>query len=466
MSETLDCDLLVVGAGMAGLSAAARAAEAGARVIVVEKQAHIGGSGALSSGALWTFESLRKYNYYCEGDSALGEALLARYPEAIAWLRRREVAMEPAMAVLLGHGYRIDVVTHLRDCGVTVEAAEGGYIALESEVSELLPGPAGGVGGGRIHHADGDLVIRAPWTLLATGGFQASPELRARYIHPNARDIPLRSNPASTGGGLQLGLSAGGAYTENNHGFYGHLISHTPDWGDPRLFSPLSQFHSERSLLINEQGERFCDESLGDHVNVQRVVEQTNGRALLVWDERVHQDHVLGPLVSNAAGFDRMAVAKSHGGIGEILNSMDELIAFAKANGFDGEKAAGAIRDYNDRTRQGWEGLRPVRNEFFKPIDRPPFYAMVVRPAITFTYGGLRVDAAARVLDKMGHPIPGLLAAGADVGGAFRSGYGGGLALALVFGLIAVRTAGLDGGGSASQPRGDRAPTLAVEMRS
>jgi predicted oxidoreductase len=76
------------------------------------------------------------------------------------------------------------------------------------------------------------------------------------------------------------------------------------------------------------------------------------------------------------------------------------------------------------------------------PIDHPPFYALVVRPAITFTYGGLRTDSQAQVLREDGRPVDGLLVAGADIGNAYRGGYGGGLALALTFGLRAAHTAG------------------------
>jgi succinate dehydrogenase/fumarate reductase flavoprotein subunit len=75
------------------------------------------------------------------------------------------------------------------------------------------------------------------------------------------------------------------------------------------------------------------------------------------------------------------------------------------------------------------------------PIDQPPFYVVEAVPAITFTFGGLRIDPHARVLDEDDRPIPGLLAAGADAGGLYVRAYAGGLAAALVFGLRAASTA-------------------------
>jgi succinate dehydrogenase/fumarate reductase flavoprotein subunit len=84
----------------------------------------------------------------------------------------------------------------------------------------------GGVRGAECVLADGTVRrIEARWTLLATGGFQADPELRAEHIHPQARGIALRSNPYSAGDGLRLGLSAGGMFGQAGAGFYGHGLA-------------------------------------------------------------------------------------------------------------------------------------------------------------------------------------------------------------------------------------------------
>lgn len=82
----------------------------------------------------------------------------------------------------------------------------------------------------------------------------------------------------------------------------------------------------------------------------------------------------------------------------------------------------------------------PPRVKDATPLVAPPYYVIEVVPALTFSFGGLRIDVGARVLDEQGVPIPGLLAAGADSGGVFYRAYAGGLANALVFGLRAVDT--------------------------
>jgi predicted oxidoreductase len=75
-------------------------------------------------------------------------------------------------------------------------------------------------------------------------------------------------------------------------------------------------------------------------------------------------------------------------------------------------------------------------------MDQSPFYALIVYPAITTTFGGLTIDRNAQVLQENGAAVPGLLAAGGDAGGAYGLGYAGGLALAMTFGITAARTAG------------------------
>ena len=89
MLEQMGCDLLVVGGGMAGLTAAAKAAERGARVIVVEKSGRTGGSAALSGGIIWTIQSARKLNFHTRGRPDLGALMVDEYPEVIRWLRSR-----------------------------------------------------------------------------------------------------------------------------------------------------------------------------------------------------------------------------------------------------------------------------------------------------------------------------------------------------------------------------------------
>ncbi len=439
-ADVIECDLLVIGAGMAGLSAAGWAAEHGARVIVVERAADIGGSAFLSGGVLWTATSPGRMALYGGGDAALASQVLGTYPAALEWLRRRDVSVSPAMPVLHGRGYQIDIIEHLRGSVRLVEQA-GGAVALETETTELLI-DSKAVIGARTTHPDGDLEIRATATVIATGGFQASPELRAKYIHPNARNMLLRSNPHSNGAGIQLGLAAGATMNVTNPGFYGHLVSESREWGLERHYTGLSQYHSDQSLLLNEAGQRFCDETTGDHTNTYHTVLQPGARALCFWDDRVHQAYATQAVVQSAPPLDKMKVALEYGGKGIVTPSLYEIAAFAESEGFDGCAVLSTIMEYNDRTSDGWEKLSPPRADVCLPYTTAPYYALVVHPAITFTFGGLNIDADGRALSASGQPITGLLAAGSDAGGAYGTGYAGGLALAMTFGIRAAMAAG------------------------
>jgi succinate dehydrogenase/fumarate reductase flavoprotein subunit len=441
-ADVLECDLLVIGGGMAGLSAAGWAAERGAKVIVVERAADIGGSAFLSGGVLWTATSPGRMDLYGGGDAALARQVLGTYPLALDWLRRRCVSVSPAMPVLHGRGYQIDIIDHLRGCVRLVEQA-GGALALETETQALLrDDETGAVLGARTVHPDGAIDIHATATILATGGFQASPDLRAKYIHPNARDMLLRSNPYSDGAGIELGLSAGAVMNATNPGFYGHLVSESREWGLERHYTGLSQYHSDQSLLLNEAGQRFCDETTGDHTNTYHTVTQPGARALCFWDDRVHQSYATQAVVQSAPPLDKMKVALDYGGKGIVAPTVEEVAAFADTQGFDGAAVLATILDYNARTRDGWETLSPPRADVCLPYDTAPYYALIVHPAITFTFGGLTIDAEGRVLNANGQPITGLFAAGSDAGGAYGTGYAGGLALAMTFGLRAAMAAG------------------------
>jgi len=440
-NAVLHCDLIVIGAGMAGLSAAARAAEEGLSVIVVEAASAHGGSAALSGGILWTLESREKMRFHGSGDPALGDIVADGYKPAVAWLRQRGVAFSQVVNPLNGRGYQADLLGHFTQAIVSVKAA-GGHIVYDTRVETLLMDEAGRVTGARAVHADGTVDLHAPWTILSTGGFQGSPELREAYLGPNARYMLHRANPTSDGAGLRLALAAGAAAPKGNLGFYGHLVSRSPEWGDPRLFTRLSQYHSDYTLLVNKRGERFCDETAGDHANTHRTLQQPGGRALMLSDDRIHQMHGVTPVVEVAPPEDRMEVALEHGGEGVVADDWQAIAAFATQHGFDGARLLETVEAYNRSARDSWETLAPPRvHQEHRPLVKPPFRALVVYPAITFTFAGIRCDDRMRALRADGQPLGGLLVAGADVADVFEAGYGGGLAAALTTSLRAAQTA-------------------------
>lgn len=436
--EVLDCDLIVVGGGMAGMTAAARAAESGARVVVVEKAPQTGGSAVLSGGYVWTATSLAEIERHDDGDPALHRVVIEEYPHVMEWLRSR-MEVGPPVRALYGRGQQIDMGAYMRFCARAVEGA-GGFVVPGTGVSAILMDD--GVAGALTTHPDGETELRAPRVLLATGGFQADPGLRAQHIHPAARGMRLRSNPHSTGGGLRLGLAAGGAVAGPNSGYYGHLLARNCPMRGDADYVRFTQYHSIHGVLLNRRGERFCDESVDDHASSQLTLRQPGAVALLVWDAQAQADHGIAAPVAGAEALDRHRIALEAGCPGGVFGSLEELGAFASGLGYDGAACVASLERYNHQMRLCPDQAQPPRETNARPLDRGPWHALEVDSAITFTFCGLSVDARARALDPFGAPIPGLFVAGADTGNVYRRGYAGGLALAATFAFRAMRTAG------------------------
>jgi succinate dehydrogenase/fumarate reductase flavoprotein subunit len=431
-------DLLVFGGGMAGMSAAARAVSDGASVILVEKGAAIGGS-AVYAGFIWTaptVEVMSEVNP--DADPELSARVVEGYPEALDWVRSLDVTVaEPVTVLGYGRGCATDMANYLLACERLVR--ERGEVLVGCSAQRLLF-EDGTVVGAEIQDARGEpRVIRARSTLLATGGFGGDPALRKEHIHPLASDLPLRANLHSVGDGLRLGQEVGGVFGPPNAGFYGHLIPSKVAYTNPYEFTDLTFYHSEHGVLLNLRGQRFCDETIGDHLNTLYVLEQPEARALLVYDQRVHDQWMMAPYVEGVEPLDKFQLAYKRGARSAVADDIEEFEALPEEWGYPGLASRDALLEFNRQCEAG--SPQPGRRLDAAPMVDPPFYVIEVIPAITFTFGGLRIDPQARVLDESGQPISGLLAAGADAGGVFHRAYAGGLACALVYGLQAAATA-------------------------
>jgi succinate dehydrogenase/fumarate reductase flavoprotein subunit len=433
----LQVDLLVIGAGMAGMTAAAVAAESGLLVLVVEKQAHPGGSALLSGGGLWTaydYETLRRINPL--GDPDRAAALMAGYDAAGDFIASLDTsitdkAVYEGTQSFPGWVRQLDVADWMRRARSCVQSA-GGWIVTESTVSRLLV-DGGRVRGGVVTSLDGDVEVSARHVLIATGGFQNSPEMRSKFLPGIGARLVTRSNPASDGHGILLGREAGAGLSEHMSGWYGHTIpfpASTPL--DPQDYLPFAQFYlSPRAILLDAKGRRFIDESLGYYLNAQAVAQLSTGRALLVFDDALREED------SEKYGVDRWDFARRKGANVARADSLDELASSVAPWGYRG--VADAVAAFSAAIVADTP-LVPPRTANRRPIVQGPLLAIEVQPAITFTHGGLRTDAASRVLNEVGQIIPGLLAAGADAGGTYHRAYAGGLAMASVFGMIAAQT--------------------------
>jgi succinate dehydrogenase/fumarate reductase flavoprotein subunit len=446
---SIDADLLVLGGGMGGITAAGYAASRGARVIVLEKGPEIGGSAVLSGTSLWTVATLEALRERApDGDPELGRHLVETYREALAWVRSTGVQVAaPRLVLGYGRGFRFDILDYLKRCEAIVKGAGGGIFRSTTAESLLLRD--GHVVGAKVRGPDGPAAVDAPSTVIATGGWQGDRELLRKYFGANGDLILHRANPHSSGEGIALARAAGAAMAGDMRTFYGHLMMWPIENFSREHYTRLGVWYSQESLLLNRKGERFTDESLGDHHSAQAAALQPEAKVLMVLDEFV----AVNMQMSGNTIPTSLAEARRSGVRIADAGSLEELGDAVTPWGFDGDRMMRSVREYNDHLFGNIESPAVPRRWSRHPLLDPPFHALELRPAITFTQSGLRVDTAARVLDERGRAIPGLFAAGADIGGIYNGGYAGGLALACVYGMTAARTALTTNQVSAAAPR-------------
>ena len=481
-------DVVVAGAGNAGLSAALAARESGASVAVVESAPlHLRGGNSYFTGGLFRFAyrdagevlslvpgvsdeerqsiDVGRYpqsEYYADvmrvtdgmSDPDLVQALVSRSYPTMRWMRQIGIGW------VLAYGrqaFERDGVFRFWG-GLIVEAVGGGKglsdrqfdlaeradveILYQTKATALRTDRKGRVVGLKVRGPDGYSEIQAGAVVLACGGFEASSEMRARYLGPGWELAKVRGTRFNTGDGIRMALDAGAQ--PYGHWSGCHAVAwdlNAPPFGD-RSIADLFQKHSYPfGLIVNVDGNRFVDEG-ADFRNYtyarygREILSQPGRVAFQLFDQRterllrdeyrIPQATVVRantiPELADGLGIDR----------GGLVRTVEEFNASVLPGSFDPTSLDGK------RT----EGIDPPKSNWALPLDRPPFLGYAVTCGITFTFGGLKIDGQARVLDTSDLPIPGLYAAGELVGGLFYENYPGGAGL--MAGSVFGRAAGVN----------------------
>jgi succinate dehydrogenase/fumarate reductase flavoprotein subunit len=276
----LSADLLVAGAGMAGLAAAARARELGAEVTLLEKGDRAGGSMLLSSGVLWRHRDLERFETECPaGDRRLQRLLHERLDDGLAWLER--LGARP-----LGRDTGNPLTT-----GVRFDTAQ---------LTETLVRATGGVElSAPLESAPADVPL-----VLATGGFHASRDLLRSHVTPEADALAIRGNPWSTGDGLRIGVERGAATGAGLDEFYGRNMPAPPARYGERDFVRLAQLYAAHATVTSATGETFRTRTWSEIDVVQWTARQPGARAWYsVADEALAErvrDRTVGELIEAA----------------------------------------------------------------------------------------------------------------------------------------------------------------------
>jgi len=495
--KNLACDVLVVGAGNAALCAALSARAAGAAVIVLERapQDERGGNSRFTGGSLripfnglddllkvvpdlseverrdtdfgtYTEEQFfddmaRVTNYRCDPD--LTEVLVKRSFETIAWLRESGIRFIPKygkQAFKVGGKFKFSG-------GVVIEISGGGAGLVETLTKLVQDRGVNVLYNARalslIHDDDGvhgvlaridgmTTEIQSKSVILACGGFEANAEWRARYLGPGWDLAKVRGSRFNTGDGLRMAIEAGAMPFGNWSG--GHVAAgdlNSPNYGDVTTGDIYSKHSYCFGIMVNADGKRFYDEGydfrMYTYVECGRAVMQQPQQ--LAW--QIFDSKVLSLLREE---YRVRQVTKVR------ADTLEELAK--KLEGVKADQFLRTVREFNEAVQMQYEfdpnrkdgrctkGLLLNKSHWANAIDTPPFEAYGVSCGITFTFGGLKVDQNAQVLDIDDRLMPGLYAAGEMVGGLFYSNYPGGTGLVsgAVFGKLAGASAALHADGN------------------
>ena len=444
-------DLVVIGLGAAGASAAIEARAAGADVIVLERASAGGGSSALCGGYIYLGGGTRvqkmngfddtvedMYNYlvamtpnpdlekirlYCEhslehfdwlerqgivfNNGYYGQKHVEHPTEdGLAWTGNEKVWPYSEQARPFPRGHKVTIPGGQQELGMggrkmmtlLIEQVEksGARIVVDANVKNLIVDDSGRVIGVKYKTFEGDRCVRArKGVLISTGGFAMNPEMSKR-LSPLLADERVRivGSTYSDGSGIELGLSAGGVLED-----VGYLLT-SPYYPPADLL---------KGVLVNKSGKRFVAED--------SYHGRTSGAILLQPDQTAW-------LILDNATFGRPIMGGQ-----ELVDAWDNVVDMERDLGLPEGSLQKTIADYNEHAAAEHEDPEFHKyHDWVQPLVEPPFAALNCSLGHAyysgFSLGGLKTNAKAQVLNATGAVIPGLYAAGACATNIAKDGMG------------------------------------------
>lgn len=467
--EEIDADVVVVGGGTAGMTAALAASEKGAKVVVLEKTGTLGGLSLTACGILGTetklqkelgydvsteeiFNHINSYNHY-RGNAILLRTVLDKSGSTIDWLMENGVKINLSEGITQKMHLNDPKTYHMwanskEDFPAIWEKMQNEYgveIRLFTTGTELITENDVVKGVISTKEEGNTLKVNAKSVIVCTGGFGANEEMFKEETEVNYYNYLGYGN---NGEGVNMCWEAGadkiGAHVMQIH--LGDLV------GSNNIFNRLAEHVTANVkdlplLWVNSEGMRFCNEGLVyDNVLWGNAAFSQGGQYMTVIDQATVDKltsegsdmpgayMINGKGLFNPGGYDLDSVKTAPmEGLKADLESLvpsgvvytgETLEKLAEATGMSAEKLASTVEKYNEAVTSGNDDIYYKPSEYLQySVEKGPFYAIVVRGSTYGSIGGVRINEETKAVRENGSVIEGLYVAGNDAGGLYDNTY-------------------------------------------
>lgn len=437
-------DVVVIGSGGAGLSAAVSAHDSGAKVILVEKEPVIGGNAKLAAGgmnatgtkqqkakgiedsvALMTEDTMKGGRNI--NDPALVKVLVEHSAASVDWLtdmgadlsdvgRMGGASVNRTHRPTGGAGVGAHVVQVLYDNAVKREID----LRMNTRAVELLKTDQGKIRGVLVKGKySGYQWLAADAVVVATGGFGKNND-RVAKLDPKLKGFKATNHPGATGDGLDVAADAGAAMQDLEY------IQAHPTLSTKGGVMVTEAVRGNGAILVNREGKRFVNEITTRDKASAAILKQTGGTAFLIFDDSVRKS------LSKIEKYIQLGVVPSDA----------SAVKLGQVMGIDGKGLEASVARYNEMVAKG-KDTDFERPQLPRALSEGKLYAIEINPGVHHTMGGIKIDNKAEVLGSNGKPIPGLYGAGEVTGGVHGANRLGGNAISdiVTFGRLAGENA-------------------------
>ncbi len=442
-AETVEADVVVIGAGGAGMVAALEAKAAGKNVVIIEKMAMAGGNTVKATGGmnaaatsvqkeLKVEDSVKTFiDDTMEGGHNINNlelvtALAERSAGAIDWL----ASIGAPLPELTISGGATNKRTHRPEGG----SAVGSYLVekfvqniekneipvyYNTKATELVLSD-GAVTGVKAEGEEADYLFTGKAIIMATGGFGANEEMYTKY-KPELKGFVTTNAPGATGDGIIMAEAVGAQLVDIDQ------IQIHPTVHQATSIMLTEGLRGDGAILVNQSGERFINELKTRDVVSAAEIAQEGGYAYVIFDQG------LCDRVKAAAGYVEKGLAVQG----------DTVEALAEQMKVPSETLSATLKSWNKAVADKKDEAFGRDTGMEYDLSKGPFYAVQIAPGVHHTMGGLKIDVDTHVIGASGEPIPGLFAAGEVTGGIHGGNRLGGNAVAdiVIFGRQAGQSA-------------------------